>query len=115
MRKFLFALPIALLLLWPARPQTAPAGHYIQLTYTDSASVSFNVYRATVSGGPYTKIASNVTLDIYFDATGVGGTKYFYVITAVDLAGVESANSNETSAVAIGPPGPPQGLAAVSK
>ncbi|MDP9479975.1 MAG: fibronectin type III domain-containing protein, partial [Actinomycetota bacterium] len=60
----------------------------------------YNVYRATASGGPYSKInASNVTTTSYTDTGATDpATRYYYVVRAVDTSGNESANSNETSA-----------------
>jgi hypothetical protein len=61
-------------------------------------ATSYNVYRATTSGGPYTQIMSGVTGTTYTDTGLTNGTTYFYVVTAVNAAGVESAYSNEASA-----------------
>ena len=64
------------------------------------ADTSYNVYRATVSGGPYSKLtATPVTGLSYFDSTGTGGTKYFYVITGLAPGATESGFSNEASAI----------------
>jgi len=110
-------LVVALLLVaWPGWPQTAT--HSISLSWTASTSVvaGYNVYRGTVTGGPYTKLnTAPITALAYTDTTGAGGTKYFYVATAVDSAGVESIYSNEASAIFLSPPLPPAALAAVSK
>ena len=62
--------------------------------------VGYNVYRATISGGPYTKI--NSALDgstTYTDSTVQAGTTYYYVTTAVDGSGTESTHSNQVQAV----------------
>ncbi|MDP9479927.1 MAG: hypothetical protein M3R38_30405, partial [Actinomycetota bacterium] len=60
----------------------------------------YNVYRATASGGPYSKInASNVTTTLYTDTGATDpATRYYYVVRASDTSGNESANSNEASA-----------------
>ncbi len=66
---------------------------------TSNSVVSYNVYRATVAGGPYTssnKIAS-VPGTAYTDTVATG-TTYYYVVTAVDGSGNESAFSNEAFA-----------------
>lgn len=97
--------------------------HGITVSWTEAnnsdPAVGFNVYRATVSGGPYTKInatqLSSSTLS-YFDSTVTGGTKYFYVVASVDSLGVQSANSNEVSATAVaGAPNPPVATGAVAQ
>ncbi len=74
-----------------------------------SGASGYNVYRSTVSGGPYTQIASNVVTPdsspgltstfMYSDTAGLTtGTKYFYVVRAVQ-SGNETVQSNEDSAI----------------
>ena len=59
----------------------------------------YNIYRGTVSGGPYTKINSSlITILTYTDSTVQSGITYYYVATAVDSSGDESVNSDEVSA-----------------
>ena len=75
--------------------------HSVTLTWTASISTvaGYNVYRSTVSGGPYTKVNSTVdATTTYVDAAVQSGLAYFYVVTSVDSSGVESVNSNEVSA-----------------
>ncbi|OXM84621.1 fibronectin type III domain-containing protein [Paenibacillus rigui] len=68
------------------------------LSWTPSSgATSYNVKKATQSGGPYTIISNNVTGATYFvDANVTPGTTYYYVVSAVNESG-ESANSNEVS------------------
>jgi len=76
--------------------------HSAALIWTASTSVvtGYNVYRGAVSGGPYTLMnAPLVILTNYTDNTVLSGQPYFYVVTAVDANNVESAYSNEVSAV----------------
>jgi hypothetical protein len=71
--------------------------HSVNLTWSQSASndVSYyKVYRATVSGGPFSLLASNLIATSYVDSSVQSGITYFYVTTAVDTTGMESANSN---------------------
>lgn len=59
----------------------------------------YNVYRSTTSGGAYAKINSALLSGSSYTDTGVAnGTTYYYVVTAVDLAGNESAYSGQASA-----------------
>lgn len=76
-----------------------PRVYYLRLTWTDSVdpnSTSVNIYRATTSGGPYTKI-DNVAVgtQLYDDFTVSPQTTYFYVVTEVDNVGGESSFSVE--------------------
>ena len=72
-------------------------------------ATSYQVKRATVSGGPYPTVASGVSATSYRDPTTTAGTTYEYVITAVNVTG-ESANSDPVSLVAS--PTAPAGLSA---
>lgn len=76
--------------------------HSVTLSWTASTSTvsGYNVYRSTVSGGPYTKLNSTlVAVTTYADTAVQSGQTYFYVVTAVDSSGVESADSGEASAI----------------
>lgn len=82
-----------------------PRVYYLELTWTDSIdpnATSVNIYRSTVSGGPYTLIASNVAqgAQLYDDFTVNPQTTYFYVLTEVDNLGNESVFSVEQSGTA---------------
>jgi len=73
----------------------------VNLTWTPSSSSysGFNVYRGTVSGGPYSKIdASLISTPAYMDGNVTAGQTYYYVATEVDSSGNESAYSGEVSA-----------------
>jgi hypothetical protein len=75
--------------------------HTVALTWNASTSTvsGYNVYRSTVSGSSYTMLnASLVAVLNYTDATVVSGTTYYYVTTAVDSSGNESAYSDQVSA-----------------
>jgi hypothetical protein len=77
------------------------ATHSATASWTASNSVvsGYNVYRGTLSGGPYTKLnGSLIGLLTYMDSTVVSGQTYFFVTTAVDGSGNESAFSNEVTA-----------------
>jgi hypothetical protein len=81
---------------------TGVVQHSVALTWNASASAvaGYNVYRGTVSGGPYAKINSTLVTPLsYTDSTVQSGTTYYYVTTAVDSSGTESVFSNQVSAV----------------
>jgi hypothetical protein len=58
----------------------------------------FSLYRANVSGGPYTRIAGPANRTGYLDSGVTNGVTYYYVVTAMNQLGVESADSVEFSA-----------------
>jgi glucuronoarabinoxylan endo-1,4-beta-xylanase len=80
----------------PAGLAALRSGQQVQLEWTASGgAVSYNVKRATVSGGPYTTIA-NQTATAFTDANPVVGDSCFYVVSAVNDGG-ESGHSAEVS------------------
>jgi hypothetical protein len=79
----------------------AATQHTVDLTWNaSSGAVSYNVYRGTASGGPYTMInGSPETATSYVDGTVVSGQTYYYVATAVNSESQESGYSNVAQAV----------------
>jgi hypothetical protein len=79
----------------------AAVQHNVALTWNSAnEAVGYNVYRGTVSGGPYTMV--NSTLDgttSYTDNSVASGQTYYYVATSVDINSNESAYSKQTTAV----------------
>ena len=77
--------------------------HRVVLTWSPSQSpnvVSYNVYRATASGGPFTRLTpSPITTTSYTDQNVQNGVTYYYMATAVDNTNTESTQSTQTSAV----------------
>jgi hypothetical protein len=86
---------------------TPPPSHTVNLSWTASTSqniIGYNIYRATKSGGPYSKINSVLNAStLYTDTAVTDGTTYYYVTTAVNSSNEESVYSNQTTA-AIPPP-----------
>jgi hypothetical protein len=82
---------------------SAQVTHSVALSWiasTTSTVSGYNVYRSTVSGTGYAKMNSLVVSAlIYTDGTVQNATTYYYVTTAVDGSGAESAYSNEVPAV----------------
>jgi hypothetical protein len=71
----------------------------MQLTWTHSGAHHYNVYRGTVAGGPYLKIAATSSVSsTYLDGTVVTGNTYYYVVREADALDQESCQSNEASA-----------------
>lgn len=79
---------------------SAAASVALAWTASTSPNISgYNVYRGTVSGGPYSRLNSSlVAATDYVDAAVQAGQTYYYVTTAVNIAGAESAYSNQASA-----------------
>ena len=64
-----------------------------------SPITGYNIYRGTVSGGPYSQVNIAVNADTtYTDTTVLAGQTYFFVTTAVDSTGGESGFSNQATA-----------------
>ncbi|MDQ2982572.1 MAG: hypothetical protein M3R70_01410, partial [Actinomycetota bacterium] len=84
----------------PAAPTglTATAGHaQVSLNWNASTgATSYTVKRSTVSGGPYTAIAT-VTTTSYTNTGLTNGVTYYYVVTATGPGGT-SPNSAQVSA-----------------
>jgi fibronectin type 3 domain-containing protein len=78
---------------------TVAAPHSVTLNWSASstAGVTYDVYRGTISGGPYSLLSSNLTSTTYKDANVQSGSTYYYVVTAVDSAG-QSPYSNMVQA-----------------
>ncbi|MBN1518328.1 alpha-L-fucosidase, partial [Candidatus Sumerlaeota bacterium] len=66
-----------------------------------STSVTYNVKRATASGGPYDTIATSITLKTYVDTNVSTETLYYYTVSVNGING-ESANSEATMAAPTG-------------
>jgi len=77
----------------------------VVLTWHPSSPVNgapvtgYNVYRSTISGGPYVRLATRASDASYTDTIVSSGRTYFYVVTAVDQSSRESSYSNETRVV----------------
>lgn len=104
-RKFIFVLlffvPSICFAQSPGSVNWKGTPHGVALTCTGSAA-GFNFYRGTISGGPYVKINTTPASSCAFQDPSSGlmtNTTYFYVATAVDSVGNESAYSLEASVV----------------
>ncbi len=89
----------------PNQPPFTPTGltatasnAAVSLTWNTAVGAdSYMVGRSTITGGPYTNIASGVTATTYLDTGLVNGTTYYYVVAATNVYG-SSSNSIEASA-----------------
>ena len=84
-------------------PTPAPlVQHTVQLNWNASTSavVGYRVYRSGNSGTSYTPLTGEAFDALtYSDTTAASGTTYYYVVTALDAGGMESAHSNEVKVV----------------
>jgi autotransporter-associated beta strand protein len=77
---------------------TAGSGS-VSLGWTGGGGATyFNVYRSGVSGGPYSRLAAALSQNSFQDSSVSNGTSYYYVVTAMNILGVESAYSAEVTA-----------------
>jgi carboxypeptidase family protein len=75
--------------------------HTVALTWVASTTTTvngYNVYRSTINGSGYAKIASLGLVFAYIDTNVQNCSTYYYVTTAVDSTGVESGYSNQATA-----------------
>jgi fibronectin type 3 domain-containing protein len=73
--------------------------HTVDLTWTGAAGdVYYRIYRSRISGGPYLQIGSNPMTN-FEDLTITAPGNFYYVITALNALGQESAYSNEAKAI----------------
>src|ERR1700688_3997413 len=69
------------------------APHTVSLRWSPSTSSnisSYNVYRGTANGGPYSLLKNSLSPTAYTDANVQSGSTYYYVTTAVSSSGMES-------------------------
>jgi len=78
-------------------------------------ATSYDVQRATASGGPYSIIAQ-VGTPAYTDSSVTNGTTYYYVVSALDAAGTgpNSAQASATPEPPLQVPSVPQNLTATA-
>jgi hypothetical protein len=87
-------------------PTSTPIQHTVTLTWKASSSTnvtSYEVYRSTISGGYYGLVGSAAESLSYADRTVESGTTYYYVTTAVNAEGEQSAHSNQVTVVVPSP------------
>lgn len=83
----------------PAPPVAAISYTSQSATLTWSGNGSFyNIYRSAAAGGPYTQLVHLTTNLTYTDGGLPNGTAFYYVLTALNILGEESAYSTEVVA-----------------
>ncbi len=93
---------------------TAVSISQINLSWTASpGAISYQVKRATVSGGPYTTVSVPVNTTNFSDTALSADTTYYYVVSAVNGSG-DSADSTQANATTLAaPPDAPTSLSTV--
>jgi hypothetical protein len=81
---------------------TAVALNSVSLSWIASVSpnlMSYKIYRGVTSGGPYVLLTTVGLVTTYIDYNVQASQTYYYVATAIDETGAESAYSNAASVV----------------
>ncbi len=93
----------------------ASGDNTVSLSWTAATGspISYNVKRATSSGGTYTTVGTTTAPTVTFTDSVTGGATYWYAVSAVSGGG-ESANSSPpvSATPTLGVPNAPTGLAA---
>ena len=77
----------------------APAVNLSWVASTSDGVTGYNVYRSTISGGPYSLITSNpVAATDFVDSNVSSAETFFYVVTSIAAGNEESGYSTEVSA-----------------
>ncbi|MEO7934381.1 MAG: autotransporter-associated beta strand repeat-containing protein [Chthoniobacterales bacterium] len=89
----------------PSGLTAVASGGAINLTWNAlPGATSYDVKRASVSGGPYTTL-QNVSSTSYTDSSAVAGTAYYYTVSAVTASGSTANAEFEVCAGVSLPPG----------
>src|SRR5215469_8171010 len=98
MKKLLIA---GMLLCLPTFGQTIQHGVILNWTWSGTGTVTYSVYRATVSGAEAKPaLVTGLTTTTYTDSSASINVKYYYTVTAT-VGGVESSPSNQEVAAQI--------------
>ena len=82
----------------PNQLTATPVNGSVNLSWNAvSGATSYNLSRATNSGGPYALLVGGITGTNYTDSAVISGTTYYYVVSAQSASAV-SVNSFEASA-----------------
>lgn len=84
----------------PASLTVYPGNSVVQLVWTPvTNATTYNVYRATQSGGPYTTSWTNLGVTSMTDSTVTNGVGYYYIVVANFSTGGTTVPSNEQSGI----------------
>jgi len=74
---------------------------------TGGTPVSYNVKRSTSSGGTYTTVGTTTAPTVTYNDSILGGSTYYYVVSAVNAIGESADSATVTAAPPIAPPDTP--------
>ncbi|MCX6546340.1 MAG: hypothetical protein NTV05_18260 [Acidobacteria bacterium] len=75
------------------------AGRQVQLNWTDVAAAGYAIYRGTINGGPYVRIAQVLgTQRLYIDQGLTVGATYYWVVRPLTASLEETCQSNQVTA-----------------
>jgi autotransporter-associated beta strand protein len=98
------ATPSASLCVAPANlTATATNGNIVLAWNASAGATSYQLYRSTANGGPYSSFGRTVTTTTVTDTDVLSGITYYYVVAALNSAGA-GAYSNQASANTSGIP-----------
>ncbi len=84
----------------PTIISATPGSGNVALSWTGGGGAPyFNVYRSIVSGRSYLRIAGPMAQSSFTDNAVTNGVPYYYVVTAMNILGAESAYSGEVMAI----------------
>ncbi len=81
-------------------------GPSVTLSWSPSVSANiagYNIYRSSVSGGPYELISGPIAGATFTDTNVTPGQTYYYVLTSVSSSGVESGFSGQAAVTVASP------------
>jgi hypothetical protein len=112
----LTASQVSSLISGPAGPTgltATPGNDQVTLAWNmASGATSYNVERATVSGGPYTMVSWYNTAANFTDTGLTNGAPYYYVVVSANSPAVGGTSSEVTATPSGSPSAPPTGLTA---
>jgi fibronectin type 3 domain-containing protein len=116
MKKILIAI-VLLMSLQAADPHPSARLNWQWSQGTGDAASGFHVWRANVTGGPYTLVATvtPATTLTYLDTTVVAGSTYFYTVSTFNAGGDSSKAPEVSCTIPFQAPASPTSLSAVTQ
>ena len=98
----------------PTNLTATPGNSQATLTWSNSiGATGYIVQRSSITGGPYTTVASEVTANSYTDIGLTNGLSYYYVVAATNSNGIGPQSAEAVATLSSLPPLAPTGLTAI--